>query len=157
MEVQKNMELGERLAEMRREKGLTQADLAEAVNVSRQVVSKWETGVTTPGRANLKALSELYGVTVDALLREDWEVQRRPEAVPGTAAAAPVPEEAKGGVWKKRLLYALVTLLLMVLTAVGSWMFFSYQNRDRVIPMKELPVSRSEDEAEYQGYTFVVN
>ena len=49
---------------------------AEAVNVSRQAVSKWESGGGTPSTENLRGLSELYGVSVDYLLNEE---ERKPE------------------------------------------------------------------------------
>ena len=57
-----------RLAELRREKGLSQEELAEKLNVSRQAVSKWERGESSPDTDNLIALAQLYGVSLDVLL-----------------------------------------------------------------------------------------
>ena len=51
------MELKENLAELRSRSGLSQQDVAEALDVSRQAVSKWETGAAVPGRDSLLALS----------------------------------------------------------------------------------------------------
>ena len=65
------MRLEEKLTVLRKGKGLTQSDLAEAVMVSRQAVSKWETGRALPSAENLKYLSELFGVSVDYLLNDD--------------------------------------------------------------------------------------
>ena len=65
------MRLDEKLIHLRREKGLTQLELAEAVKVSRQAVSKWESGGGIPSTENLRSLSELYGVSVDYLLDEN--------------------------------------------------------------------------------------
>lgn len=48
---------------------MTQEFVAEAVGVSRQAVSKWETGVADPSTANLLALARLYGVSPEELLR----------------------------------------------------------------------------------------
>lgn len=70
------MKLDEKLVHLRKEKGLTQLELAEAVNVSRQAVSKWESGGGIPSTENLRGLSELYGVPVDYLLNEE---ERKPE------------------------------------------------------------------------------
>lgn len=70
------MKLDEKLIYLRKKKGLTQLELAEAVNVSRQAVSKWESGGGTPSTENLRGLSELYGVSVDYLLNEE---ERKPE------------------------------------------------------------------------------
>lgn len=62
------MDLKESLSFYRKEQGLSQVELAEALDVSRQTISKWETGAALPSAENLLALSRLYGVTVDALL-----------------------------------------------------------------------------------------
>ena len=67
------MRLDEKLVHLRKEKGLTQLELAEAVKVSRQAVSKWESGGGMPSTENLRSLSERYGVSVDDLLNESSE------------------------------------------------------------------------------------
>lgn len=61
--------LGEALRENRLHCGLTQEDVAEALNVSRQAVSKWENGTSDPTTGNLLALARLYGVSAEELLR----------------------------------------------------------------------------------------
>ncbi|MBE5791423.1 MAG: helix-turn-helix transcriptional regulator [Clostridia bacterium] len=63
-----NMTLGKRIAQYRKEKGLTQEALAQAMNVSAQAVSKWENDLTCPDIASLPLLSKILGVTVDELL-----------------------------------------------------------------------------------------
>ena len=65
------MDQAERLTALRKQKGLSQAQLAEALDVSRQAVSRWEVGATLPSTENLLALRDLYGVTLDALLYEE--------------------------------------------------------------------------------------
>ena len=62
------MSLRENLQRLRKEKGLSQEDVAKKLFVSRQSVSKWENGNAEPGVDNLKALANLYGVTLDALM-----------------------------------------------------------------------------------------
>ncbi len=59
---------GEFLYELRKEKGLTQAALAESLGVTNKAVSKWETGEAMPETALLLPISEIFGVTVDELL-----------------------------------------------------------------------------------------
>lgn len=63
----------EKLILLRKEKRLTQMQVAEEIKVSRQAVSGWETGTVVPSIENLKSLSILYGVPVDYLLNEENE------------------------------------------------------------------------------------
>ena len=65
------MALHTKLVSLRKEKGLTQMDLAQKLNVSRQAVSRWEVGAAVPSTDNLKILGELYGVSVDYLLNDN--------------------------------------------------------------------------------------
>lgn len=66
---------GERFQRLRKEKGLTQDNIAEAVNVSSQAVSKWENDINMPDITLLLRLSEILGVTTDELLgKENHEV-----------------------------------------------------------------------------------
>ena len=62
------MEFHEKLQELRRQKGLTQEQLAEQLFVSRAAVSKWESGRGYPNIDSLKAIAAFYSVTIDALL-----------------------------------------------------------------------------------------
>ena len=61
--------LGEALKAHRQKCGMTQEYVAEALGVSRQAVSKWETGAAEPSTSNLLALAKLYGVDPGELLR----------------------------------------------------------------------------------------
>ncbi len=72
------MTLAEKLAALRGERKLSQGDLAEKLDVSRQSVSKWETGQAVPELDKIIKLADLFGVTVDELVR-DGEAPR-PEA-----------------------------------------------------------------------------
>lgn len=62
--------LGEVLKQHRLSCKMTQEFVAETLGVSRQAVSKWESGASTPSTANLMALSKLFGVAADELLKE---------------------------------------------------------------------------------------
>ena len=62
------MELGEKLQQLRKSRGMTQEELAEALFVSRTAVSKWESGRGYPSIDSLKALSAFFSVSVDDLL-----------------------------------------------------------------------------------------
>ena len=71
------MNLGQRIYELRTQKDLSQGDLAEALDVSRQSISKWETGSSVPELDKLIKLSQLFGVTLDELI-----LDKQPEAAP---------------------------------------------------------------------------
>ena len=62
------MEFHEKLQELRKARGLTQEELAEALYVSRAAVSKWESGRGYPGIDSLKAISKYFSITIDELL-----------------------------------------------------------------------------------------
>ncbi len=62
------MTLGENLRLLRREKGLSQEQVAQTLFVARQTISKWENGQAEPGVESLKALAKLYGVSLDRLV-----------------------------------------------------------------------------------------
>ena len=62
------MEFNEKLQELRKQKGLTQEELAETLYVSRTAISKWESGRGFPNIASLKAISKFFSVSLDKLL-----------------------------------------------------------------------------------------
>ena len=77
------MEFGEKLRTLRREKGLSQEELAAMVGVSRQALSKWEAGQSRPELDKLLALSDVFSVTMDSLVRPGGpEPQPDPPASP---------------------------------------------------------------------------
>jgi len=65
------MEFNEKLQELRRQKNLTQEQLAEALFVSRTAISKWESGRGYPNIESLKAIAKLFSVSIDDLLSGD--------------------------------------------------------------------------------------
>lgn len=84
------MELYEKLYELRRASGMSQEELAEKLGVSRQAVSKWESGATQPELPKLIELSKIYQVSVDALLslehaKEQQDSSPAAPAAEGTA------------------------------------------------------------------------
>lgn len=79
-----NLEIANRLVELRRTNGLSQEDLAAKLGVSRQAVSKWERAESSPDTDNLIALAGLYGLSLDELLL-------------GRPGGAPAGEPADGG------------------------------------------------------------
>ena len=62
------MNIGEKLYELRKGKNLSQEEVADKLNVTRQTISKWETNQSTPDFDKIKPLCELYEITADELL-----------------------------------------------------------------------------------------
>ena len=65
------MKFSEKLKSIRTRLELSQDDLASIINVSRQAITKWETGVGLPDIENLKVLSKLFNLPIDTLLDDD--------------------------------------------------------------------------------------
>ena len=65
------MEFNEKLLELRKQKGLTQEELAASLYVSRTAISKWESGRGYPNIESLKAITKFFSVTLDELLSSD--------------------------------------------------------------------------------------
>lgn len=82
--------VGKNLLTLRKEKNWTQDEVAEKLGVSAQAVSKWETGASCPDISLLPVISDLYGVLVDDLLRDEEERRKRKESV-----MTYVPEEKR--------------------------------------------------------------
>ena len=64
------MEFNNKLYNLRKQKGLSQEELANRLNVSRQTVSKWEVGDSTPDMEKLIAISDLFGISLDELVMD---------------------------------------------------------------------------------------
>ena len=65
------MDLGKKILELRKKENLTQEQLAEKINVTRQTISKWELNQTTPDIKQAKELSRLFKVSLDELTDND--------------------------------------------------------------------------------------
>ena len=109
------MTFGEKLQKLRKEAGMSQEELAARLDVSRQAVTKWETGTSRPSIENLQSLSRLYNVQLEYLLDESED------ELPAPAPAAPVAErgpeqkvQKKEKQWIRRLVIGTVVLALLV-------------------------------------------
>ncbi len=103
----KIMGIDERLQELRKSRGLSQEQLAEAAGVSRQAVSKWELGESAPELEKVLALSEFFGVTTDYLLK----------------GSSPAPTPQKRG-WDREAIGQVQYVVSAGLMAIGLLMAF---------------------------------
>lgn len=76
------MQFHEKLYSLRKAANMTQTDLAERLNVSRQAVSRWEMGTAKPEVDTLIAMSDLFGVTLDELLKNKEEAPKQEDEEP---------------------------------------------------------------------------
>ena len=67
------MILADKILELRRSNNLSQEELAEKLDVSRQSISKWESGTSIPDLNKIIKLSEIFGVSTDYLIKDDDE------------------------------------------------------------------------------------
>ena len=83
-----NETLGTNIMRLRKEAGLTQEQLANALGISYQAVSKWENGVSCPDISTLPLIADLFGVSIDSLFGRETEapavVQEEPKRAPRT-------------------------------------------------------------------------
>lgn len=93
------MEFNNKLYELRKQKGFSQEELANRLNVSRQTVSKWEVGDSTPDMEKLIAISDLFGISLDELILD--KVPTPPPVV--QSAKSEVYSEIKSDIKEKVL------------------------------------------------------
>lgn len=123
------MTFSEKLLRLRRQAGLSQEELAEKLQVSRQAVSRWELGTAMPDAPNLLTLSRLFAVSADYLLREEWES----DPYADFAAAKPrLTEEQKRN--NRAAALALLLALSALATLVG-FLGFTMLQRNAVVLM----------------------
>ena len=70
-----NIEIANKLVELRKKNGYSQEELAAKLGLSRQAISKWERAEASPDTDNLICLAKLYGVSLDELLKNDDDVE----------------------------------------------------------------------------------
>lgn len=112
------MNLGERLYELRKAKNLTQDDVAEKLNVSRQTVSKWETNQSTPDFDKIVPLCELFEIGVEELLtgKKPEPTERKEEKV---LTRQELKEKSAKVVSTSVFLYIFSVVVLIVATSFG--------------------------------------
>lgn len=121
------MKLDEKLVSLRKEKGLSQLQLAEMMNVSRQAISRWEVGTAIPSTENLKYLGKLYGISVDNLLNEDQlPIHKEPQKT----------DTVRKEVLKKRTKARIIFILILI---AGLIMYITFNKyKDETVSIRDL-------------------
>lgn len=123
------MEFNNRLYQLRKQKGLSQEELASRLNVSRQTVSKWEIGDSTPDMEKLVAMSELFDVSLDYLMLGKEEPAHSTPA-PGSDLVTTINEKVLTPKNKKKAKSALkiagiIAGVIMLIEVISMIIFFA--------------------------------
>lgn len=114
------MDLTERLAQARKARGLSQAEAAERMNVSRQAISRWETGAGMPTLDNLIQMGKVYEVSLDELVYGVGGAEV-PEEIPEPAALTEEPEPVQAHKGRRQVLPVVLVLAAVGVLALGIW------------------------------------
>ena len=99
------MNLAEKITELRKKKGISQEELAEILNVSRQTISRWEVGIALPDAVNLVQLSKVFDVSTDYLLHNEYQNENDLPIVKKTV----ISEKEKSGLKTSIILFTLIS------------------------------------------------
>ncbi len=141
------MSLVEKLVTLRKQKGMTQMDLAEQLNVSRQAISRWEVGAAVPSTDNLRVLGDLYGVQIDYLLNDDNVHEPKSTETPEETQDNRDDVKKHG---KYRILLACVLIVMFAFSVIGI-VNNQKQEREQFVPIEDMTV---EDGDGYSEVTF---
>lgn len=146
------MKFHDKLIKLRKSKGISQEELAEMMDVSRQAISRWELGSTLPDVPNLLKISELFGVSADYLIRDNYEADTNNTAVSESAE----PSECRNNklyylhlilgtiflivafaylivsIIELDIVYVLISLLNSSTSAMNFYLFFRYRRNKNV-------------------------
>lgn len=127
------MTLDKKLERLRKKEGLSQADVSEELDVSRQAVTKWETGLSRPSIENLQSLSKLYNVPIEYLLDDSKDKLPSAEGRPERG------DQGERKLWIRWLVFVAVVLALL------AGCFFWYESQQNKTSL-ELHSIQGEDD-----------
>lgn len=122
------MNLNKKLVSLRKEKGMSQLELADALDVSRQAISRWEGGKVQPSLENLCAISELYGVPLDGLIGDGEVTCPMP--------VSPIKESKKRHPFNIKIV-AIAAIVIIVIVVAGVIL--------HIVPVKDADMVKMSD------------
>ena len=114
------MKIGEKIKEQRLKKKWTQEQLAQLLNVSRSTVSSWEVGRNYPDLETIISISDLFGISLDNLLREDTQMVKE------------TTKKIKRGEIYKTILVAMGVVLILLIGYGGKLKLDEYALRSNL-------------------------
>ena len=129
------MNLAERLTLLRKENGISQLELAEKLGVSRQAVSRWETGASVPSTEKLISLSKLYSVSMAYLIGEENVIQKNDIESNLYTAQQETEKKNKYILVEKKAIVLVICFVLLLAIAVATY----GRKQSGVVSTSELP------------------
>ena len=113
------MVIGDKILELRKKSGMSQEQLAAQIGVSRQSISKWESGASMPDNDKLILLSNFFNVSLDYLMEDNVELNNQSDHIENKT---PAPTEAKKSLMPGIIISALgvICIVLWVIIQVSS-------------------------------------
>lgn len=117
------MEFSNRLYQLRKQKGMSQEELANRLNVSRQTISKWEVGDSTPDMEKLAAISDLFEVSLDQLVMGKEPVTEKSEFLNNMKEKV-LTEDNKKKTKRGLKVAGIILLVLVAIDAISMIIYF---------------------------------
>ena len=138
------MNFAEKMIELRKQQNLPQQDLADRLGVSRQAISRWETGAVQPLADSVKSLAQVFQVSTDYLLNDDLDDPtplHPPQPAPPQEEPTPTRKHRK---WLLALAALAAAAVLVLVTALGTAYYLQWKERQPV-SMYDLPRETAEE------------
>ena len=133
------MSLAKKMIELRKQQNLSQQDLADRLGVSRQAISRWETGAVQPLADSVKSLAQVFQVSTDYLLNDDLDTPTPPP----TAQPAPPQEKPKSARKHRKWLLALAALVAVA--AIAGTALYHKWKKDQPVSIYDMNRETAEE------------
>lgn len=133
------MSFAKKMIELRKQQDLSQQDLADRLGVSRQAISRWETGAVQPLADSVKSLAQVFQVSTDYLLNDDLDTPTPPP----TAQPAPPQEKPKSARKHRKWLLALAALVAVA--AIAGTALYHKWKEDRPVSIYDMNRETAEE------------
>ena len=134
----------EKLVSYRKARNYSQADVAEALNISRQSVSRWETGDSKPTNENILRLSKLYGIPFDLMIKDLYE-STEDTPIECISNEKTSPQEAvndnKHSRLNNKVLCGIILFLVIVIVILVLYIFLRSDNSAVVVDNGDMIIS----------------
>lgn len=142
------MNFAEKMIELRKQQNLSQQDLADRLGVSRQAISRWETGAVQPLADSVRGLAQVFQVSTDYLLNDDLDDPtplHPPQPAPPQEEPTPTRKHRK---WLLALAALAAAAVLALVTAMGTMAYLRWEEDH---PVSMYDVLSEKDDGQSDG------